>query len=66
VVLLDQLPDHNSQKPLLSAVRDDMEIAISKVETVLEPVIPVVKTILKPVIPIVEAVKRKLSALAAD
>ena len=66
VVLLDQLPDHNSQKPLLSAVRDDLKIAISKVETVLEPVIPVVKTILKPVIPIVEAVKRKLSAAVAN
>jgi hypothetical protein len=66
VVLLDQLPDHNSQKPLLAAVRDDLKIAISKVETVLEPVIPVVKTILKPVIPIVNAVKRRLSAVAAD
>ena len=66
VVLLDQLPDHNSQKPLLSTVRDDLKIAISKVENVLEPVIPVVKTILKPVIPIVEAVKRRLSAVAAD
>ena len=66
VVLLDQLPDHNSQKPLLSAVRDDLKIAISKVETVLEPVIPVVKTILKPVIPIVEAVKRKFATVAGD
>ena len=66
VVLLDQLPDHNSQKPLLSAVRDDLKLAISNVETVLEPVIPLVKTMLKPVIPMVEAVKRKLSAVAAD
>jgi hypothetical protein len=66
VVLLDQLPDHNSQKPLLSAVRADLKLAISKVENILEPVIPIVKTILKPAIPIVEAVKRKLSAVTGD
>jgi CRP-like cAMP-binding protein len=55
VVLLDQLPEHNAQKPLLPVIT-----------TILKPVIPIVKTILKPVIPIVEAVKRKLSDAAAD
>jgi len=66
VVLLDQLPDHNSQKPLLTTVKADLKLAISKVETVLEPVIPIVKTMLKPVIPIVYAVKRKLSVVTGD
>jgi CRP-like cAMP-binding protein len=66
VVLLDQLPDHNSQKPLLTTVRADLKHAISKVETILEPVIPIVKIILKPAIPIVEAVKRKLSPVTGD
>ena len=55
VVLLDQLPGHNSQKPLLPAIG-----------SILKPVIPIVKTFLKPVIPLVEAVKRKLSDAAAD
>jgi CRP-like cAMP-binding protein len=66
VVLLDQLPDHNSQKPLLSTVRIDLKLAIAKVETMLEPVIPLVRTIMKPAIPIVEAVKRKLSPVTGD
>ncbi len=61
VVLLDQLPEHNSRKPLLPTVGADLKIAISKVESLLEPVIPIVKTLFKPVLPIVEAVKRKLS-----
>ena len=51
VVLLDQLPEHNAQKPLLPVIG-----------TIFEPVIPIVGTILKPVLPIVEAVKRKLCA----
>jgi len=55
VVLLDQLPDHNAQKPLLSAARTDLKLAISKVETNHEPVIPIVKVI-----------KRKLSAVTGD
>jgi CRP-like cAMP-binding protein len=66
VVLLDQLPEHNSEKPLFSTVRVDLKHAISKVETILEPVIPILKTILKPAIPIVGAVKRKLSAVTGD
>jgi len=49
VVLLDQLPEHNSQKP-----------ALPKIGTVLKPVIPFVKTILKPVIPIIGTIKHKL------
>ena len=66
VVLLDQLPDHNSQKPLLSAVKADMKLALFKAETILEPIIPMVKIILKPAIPIVEAVKRRLSIVTGD
>ena len=67
VVLLDQLPEHNAQKPLLPLVRDVLKPVISKVGTILKPVLPAVNSILlKPVIPIVEAVKRKLSDAAAD
>jgi CRP-like cAMP-binding protein len=66
VVLLDQLPDHNAQKPLLTAVKDDLRLALFKAETILEPVIPIVKAILKPAIPIVEDVRRKLSAVTGD
>jgi CRP-like cAMP-binding protein len=66
VVLLDQLPEHNSQKPVLPLVGSVLKPVILKVETVLKPVIPIAKTIFKPVIPIVKAVKRKLSELAAD
>ena len=55
VVLLDQLPEHNSEKPLLPVIR-----------TILKPVIPIVQTILKPIIPLVEVVKRKLLDVAAD
>ena len=49
VVLLDQLPDENAQKP-----------AIPIFGTILAPVIPIVKKILKPVIPVVGAIKRKI------
>ena len=51
VVLLDQLPEHNSEKPDILALGN-----------VLKPVLPIVERILKPVIPIVGAIKRKLSA----
>jgi CRP-like cAMP-binding protein len=50
VVLLDQFPGHNAQKPLLQ-----------NFGVILKPAIPIVSTILKPVIPIAEAIKRKLS-----
>lgn len=50
VVLLDQLPEDNAQRP-----------AIPIVGSILKPVIPMVEKILKPVIPIVEAIKRKLA-----
>jgi CRP-like cAMP-binding protein len=50
VVLLDQFPGHNAQKPPLP-----------KLEMILKPVMPIVETILKPVIPLVGAIKRKLS-----
>jgi hypothetical protein len=66
VVLLDQLPEHNAQKPTLLVMGTILKPVIPIVETILKPVIPIVKTILKPVIPIVEAVKRKLSAETGD
>jgi CRP-like cAMP-binding protein len=67
VVLLDQLPEHNAQKPILPLVGAALKPVISKVGTILKPVIPAVNSILlKPVIPIVEAVKRKLSDAAAN
>ena len=50
VVLLDQLPSHNSQKP-----------AIPIIGSILKPVIPIVAKIVQPVVPIVAAIKRKLS-----
>jgi CRP-like cAMP-binding protein len=50
VVLLDQFPDHNAEKPVIPFFG-----------VILKPVIPIVETILKPVIPIVGAIKRKLS-----
>jgi hypothetical protein len=49
VVLLDQLPDHNSQKPVIRVMK-----------SILKPVTPVVGSLLKPVAPIVAAIKRKL------
>ncbi|MGD0629568.1 MAG: Crp/Fnr family transcriptional regulator [Terracidiphilus sp.] len=51
VVLLDQLPEHNSEKPITPIF-----------SATLKPVIPIVKTILKPLSPIVGIIKRKLSA----
>jgi CRP-like cAMP-binding protein len=66
VVLLDQLPAHNAQKPLLPVIGTILKPVIPIVETILKPVIPIVKTLLKPVIPIVEAVKRKLSPEVGD
>ena len=66
VVLLDQLPEHNSEKPLLPAIKTMLKPVIPMVETILKPVIPIVQTILKPVIPLVEVVKRKFAAVAGD
>jgi hypothetical protein len=50
VVLLDQFPGHNSQRPVIPII-----------ESILKPIIPIVATVLKPVIPIVETIKRKLA-----
>ena len=49
VVLLDQLPEHNSENPFLPAIG-----------AILKPTMPIVDKILKPVFPIVAAIKRKL------
>jgi CRP/FNR family transcriptional regulator, cyclic AMP receptor protein len=51
VVLLDQLPEHNAEKPRLPLFN-----------AILKPVIPIVRTILKPVRPVAADVKRRLSA----
>jgi hypothetical protein len=50
VILLDQFPEHNSQRPKMPLFGG-----------VLKPVLPIVETILKPVLPIVGAIKRKLA-----
>jgi CRP-like cAMP-binding protein len=66
VVLLDQLPDHNAQNPLLPVAGAKLKPIIPAVENLSKPVIPIVKSILKPVIPLVSAVKRKLSPAPVD
>jgi CRP-like cAMP-binding protein len=53
VVLLDQLPEHNSQTP-----------AIPIFGAILKPVIPMVAKIVKPVAPLVARIKRKLAVEA--
>lgn len=50
VVLLDQFPGHNAQKPI-----------IPMLESILKPIAPIVATVLRPVIPIVEKIKHKLA-----
>jgi CRP-like cAMP-binding protein len=45
VVLLDQLPERNSERPPLPLTGPVLSPAISKVKTILEPVIPIAKTI---------------------
>ena len=66
VVLLDQFPGHNAQKPLIPKIEADLKLAVVNPETVLQPVIPIFKTLFKPVTPFVVAVKRKLTAAADD
>ena len=61
VVLLDQLPEHNSQKSALPKIGTARKSVTPIIETILKPVMPIVQTILKPVIPIVGAIKRKWS-----
>ena len=50
VVLLDQFPGHNSQRPIIPIIA-----------SILKPIRPIVATVLKPVIPIVETIRRKLA-----
>ncbi len=66
VVLLDQFPGHNAQKPIIPEIEADPRLAVVKLETAQQPVIQIVKTILKPVIPIVVPAKRKLLPAAED
>jgi CRP-like cAMP-binding protein len=66
VVLFDQFPGHNAQKPPLPTIGADLKIVIAKVETILKPVIPIVRTVLKPVVPIIDAIRHKISAEPGD
>lgn len=50
VVLLDQFPGHNSEKPGIPIITDT-----------LRPVIPIVAKIFKPLVPIMDTIKRKLA-----
>jgi CRP-like cAMP-binding protein len=52
VVLLDQFPGHNSQKP-----------ATPMMESILKPISPLVATVLRPITPIVKTVRNKLSGV---
>lgn len=52
VVLLDQFPGHNSQKP-----------DIPVIGSMLKPVIPSMAKVLKPLVPIVGSIKRKLAII---
>ena len=61
VVLLDQLPGHNAQRPALPVIGPILKPIIPIVEVLLKPVVPILATILKPVKPIVGAIKRKLA-----
>jgi len=53
VVLLDQLPEHNSQKPVVPILG-----------AILKPVLPMVAKIMQPVAPLVAKIKRKLAVEA--
>jgi hypothetical protein len=60
VVLLDQLPGHNAQRPALPVMNPILRPILPVVEVLLKPVAPILATSLKPVKPIVGAIKRKL------
>lgn len=72
VVLLDQLPEHNAQKPVLPLVGQILKPVkpvfeslfkpvVPAVEVLLKPAVPILTTILRPVIPIARAIKRRLA-----
>jgi hypothetical protein len=73
VVLLDQFPGHNAQKPILKtllepiipAVAELMKPVVPIVEVILKPVLPVVATILKPVVPLVAVLLRPVVPIVA-
>jgi hypothetical protein len=60
VVLLDQLPEHNSLKPALPSIATILKPVVPIVAKIVKPVVPIIETILKPVVPIIAAIKRKL------
>ena len=51
VVLLDQFPEHNSQRPAMQVMGD-----------LIKPVIPLVAKVIQPIVPIVYSIKRKLAS----
>jgi CRP-like cAMP-binding protein len=66
VVLLDQFPGHNAQRPVISRTEGDLKPAPLNVETVFKVAMPKVRTLFKPVTPTVVAVRRKSAVEAGD
>jgi CRP-like cAMP-binding protein len=54
VVLLDQLPEHNSKSPVLPIVAAVLKPVLVKAEAIIHAVTEVEETIVKPAIPVVE------------
>jgi len=65
VVLLDQLPGYNAQRPAFPVMGPILKPILPIVEVLLKPVVLILATILKPVKPIAGAIKREL-AVSAD
>ena len=61
VVLLDQWPEQNSQKPPLPLIGPLLSPVIPIVKKIIKPIAPIVEALKKPIIPIVETIKRKLA-----
>jgi CRP-like cAMP-binding protein len=61
VVLLDQLPGCNPQRPALPVMGPILKPILPIVEVLLKPVVPILAMILKPVKPIAGVIKRKLA-----
>jgi CRP-like cAMP-binding protein len=64
VVLLDQFPEQNAQKPAIPIFGAILKPVLPIVAKIVHPVVPLVETILKPVVPLVAAIKRKLAVEA--
>jgi len=57
VVLLDQFPGENVEKPIIPIIGK----ILKPIVPLLKPIVPLVASVLKPVVPIVATIKRKLS-----